>query len=529
MAWCGKAMTMLNYVIRACATTHTATAAIESDDYFFDALAAARGVPTELLSRHDEQDPWARRERMQLALRRGGAGAASLHRNRPAAYLGSLADTLPTLAALPRLAPLLDAPHTWHTSPCAALRDAAAAWDYIASLRDADDALYMHRLRHPDAHESHRLVYARLCGLETVGLLTDDAAPSLEHLGKTAGCQLQRALSHVLMEFAYDCLNANPHIDSRAKIANAACAAIGAGAWMEVLPVEPELTMSDEAYDAAFCHRFLLPNDRLVHGGLTHCHCGLRPADLGPGDLPFSEHVLACNGLGHEGGFLSRHNALLTPLKLLFVNAKYEFDTTPAHLRFPTNDKLMLDFVARCPTDRTLSIGGDARVVAPMALSWLEKAQASYRAQRRPDPQHATKLVEADKHAKYDQLCQLLNPPLRCLPAVLTDFGGIGRELYSAIIQPHFQQLYEAEVEEGKSGWAARRAKQRWLQHTSVTVANGNFRILTTMHHEWRAPAPTPGTSTSAHRRPRAQAATSAGQVQNDTRLPTPPTSLPSW
>ena len=112
------------------------------------------------------------------------------------------------------------------------------------------------------------------------------------------------------------------------------------------------------------------------------------------------------------------------------------------------------------------------------------------------------------------------------------DFGGIGRELYSAIIQPHFQQLYEAEVEEGKSGWAARRAKQRWLQHTSVTVANGNFRILATMHHEWRAQgphtAPTPSTSTSAHRRSRAQAATSAGQAQNDTRLPTPPTSIPS-
>ena len=73
MAWCGKAMTMLNYVIRACATTHTATAAIESDDHFFDALAAARGVSAELLRRHDVQDPWARRERMQLALRRGGA------------------------------------------------------------------------------------------------------------------------------------------------------------------------------------------------------------------------------------------------------------------------------------------------------------------------------------------------------------------------------------------------------------------------------------------------------------------------
>ena len=532
MAWCGKAMTMLNYVIRACATAHTATAALESDDHFFDALAAARGVPAELLSRRDDQDPWARRERMQLALRRGGAGAASLHRNRPAAYLGSIADTLPTLALLERLAPLLDAPHTWPTSSCPALRDAAAAWDYIAGLRDADGAPYLHRLRHPDAHESHQLVYAKLCGFDNVGLLSDDAAPSLEHLGKTAGCQLQRALSHVLLEFAYDCFNANPHIDPRAKIANAACAAIGAGAWMEVLPVEPELTMSDAAYNAAFCHRFLLPNDRLVHGELTRCHCGLRPTDLAPGDLPFSEHVLACNGPGHAGGFLARHNALLQPLKQLFTNAQYEFDTTPAHLRFPTTGKLMLDFVARCPTDRTLSIGGDARVVAPMAPSWLERAEASHRAHGRPDPHHATKLVEADKHAKYDQLCQLLNPPLRCLPAVFSDFGGIGRELYSAIIQPHFQQLYEAEVEEGKSGWAARRAKQRWLQHTSVTVANGNFRILATMHHEWRAQgphtAPTPSTSTSAHRRSRAQAATSAGQAQSDTRLPTPPTSLPS-
>jgi hypothetical protein len=76
-------------------------------------------------------------------------------------------------------------------------------------------------------------VFAKLCGLETVDLLTDVATPSLEHLGKTAGCQLQRALSHVLMEFAYDFFNANPHIDPSAKIANAACAAIGAGAWME--------------------------------------------------------------------------------------------------------------------------------------------------------------------------------------------------------------------------------------------------------------------------------------------------------
>ncbi len=109
------------------------------------------------------------------------------------------------------------------------------------------------------------------------------------------------------------------------------------------------------------------------------------------------------------------------------------------------------------------------------SLGWIKPKPATVPSVD-PTKNHATnfklKLVEADKHAKYGQLCQLLNPPLRCLTAVLTDFGGIGRELYSAIIQPHFQQLYEAEVEEGKSGWAARRAKQRWLQHTSVTVVD---------------------------------------------------------
>ena len=66
-------------------------------------------------------------------------------------------------------------------------------------------------------------------------------------------------------------------------------------------------------------------------------------------------------------------------------------------------------------------------------------------------------------------------------------------------IQPHFRvqpQPHEAEVAEGpgKSGWAARRAKQRLFQHTSVTVtvANGNVRIPgrhdLACQCQWRAP-----------------------------------------
>ncbi len=156
-------------------------------------------------------------------------------------------------------------------------------------------------------------------------------------------------------------VDTNRHIDPRAQIANAACAAIGAasGAWMvaRVLPVEPELTMSDAAYDAAFCHQFLLNNDRLVHGAADsespaataaagpYVGPGLRPTDLTPSDLPFSEHVtaLACIERARAcqpecrrlPGAPQRSPALRPATQQLFVDAQYEFDTTPAHLRFP--------------------------------------------------------------------------------------------------------------------------------------------------------------------------------------------------
>ncbi len=54
------------------------------------------------------------------------------------------------------------------------------------------------------------------------------------------------------------------------------------GKTTKVLPVEPELDMSDKANDAAIRHRFLrvLPNDRLVHGALTRRQ--MLPSDNAP-------------------------------------------------------------------------------------------------------------------------------------------------------------------------------------------------------------------------------------------------------
>ena len=89
----------------------------------------------------------------RASTRCGGDNAASQHRLRPAAFLGSVADTLPTLALIPRFEPLIANPQLRRNSHLPYLRDAAAAWQYIADLRDADSLSNLHRVRKDDAHK----------------------------------------------------------------------------------------------------------------------------------------------------------------------------------------------------------------------------------------------------------------------------------------------------------------------------------------------------------------------------------------
>ena len=81
-----------------------------------------------------------RRRQAQLAVRRGGVNAASLRLHdfdlRVAAYPGSIADTLPTLLRDERLSNIIDTPARWSTSQLPSLRQAAAAWSRIMSLKD---------------------------------------------------------------------------------------------------------------------------------------------------------------------------------------------------------------------------------------------------------------------------------------------------------------------------------------------------------------------------------------------------------
>ena len=87
-----------------------------------------------------------------------------------------------------------------------------------------------------------------------------------------------------------------------------------------------------------------------------------------------SFHALACKVAGSEAAaFTKGHDSLLQPLEKLFTMAGFEWDTQLPYLSFHTSGR-RLDFISHCPFDRSRSIGGDVRVVSPMAEKYLERA-----------------------------------------------------------------------------------------------------------------------------------------------------------
>ena len=100
MMFCARPQTMLNHYIRSVRPTLSLSASHLADDNFFTALAKAWRCDTQDLSREDPEH-WGSRRQLQLALRDGGGAFAALEHTRPAAFLGSLADTLPSLLLVP--------------------------------------------------------------------------------------------------------------------------------------------------------------------------------------------------------------------------------------------------------------------------------------------------------------------------------------------------------------------------------------------------------------------------------------------
>ena len=58
----------------------------------------------------------------------------------------------------------------------------------------------------------------------------------------------------------------------------------------------------------------------------------------------------------------------------------------------------------------------------------------------KPSPFAATSKAEASKHMKYDAPVATMNPPLTFVAIAFNDFGGIGLEFYTTVVnlKPYF-------------------------------------------------------------------------------------------
>ena len=122
----------------------------------------------------------------------GGGAFASLEALRPAAFVASVADTLPALVCVPGapaepMVTLLQDFPAWsmHTSP-QLLQDANEAWEYLRSLptfrRMKDNRINMH-------------IYHGLCCSGHGG-----SGPQLRNLPQVAGQGCQRAMAYAILQ-----------------------------------------------------------------------------------------------------------------------------------------------------------------------------------------------------------------------------------------------------------------------------------------------------------------------------------------
>ena len=489
MMFCARPQTMLNHYIRSVRPTLSLNASQLADDNFFTALAKAWRCDTQDLSREDPEH-WGSRRQLQLALRDGGGAFAALEHTRPAAFLGSLADTLPSLLLVPGslakpMVDLLQNCDKWsHPDSPATLREAAAAWEHLCCLPTFSN-MKKNKVNQP--------IYRLLCTASNISVGSDSdvqTGPTLANLHLTAGRQAQRAFAYVILDDLRTHITADPHLSLHARVRIAAASRKGAGRFMIILPAhhKKELLLTSEQYIDNVHLRFGLKLSRRLHDNDTHCNCGKHPSDF-TFVQEFIDHVLSCPCT--KGTKKQRHDLLLPILEALFKQLGYEWDTSSDGCGFSDviqavpgqgsgrlqGDK-KLDAVAHWMADRTKSWGIDVTVYHACAES-ARKTEAACRTDA-----HITRQAEKTKMRKYEDACA--DRGIAHLPAAFNTYGGLGEQFLKKVVDPYYNELRAREKRESGQEWVSLQKREFFFQCVNAAIARGNTMILNTMRQDWR-------------------------------------------
>ncbi len=410
----------------------TGQAAHERDASIFDAAETIHGLPEHL----PDTAPTAWRQ-LCLPVSEGGFGVTSAGTVRPAAYLGSLASTLPFVWQH-----FQDAPWMPENGKAGLL---ALPWI--------------------QAGERSRT--------ELLANLPKSAVPKLTSLldgkVKTDGgvkCRLQKELSRKLLHQEAQDLLAACEPEDRAAGRLRSCSGPGAGAWLTTVPCHAGLRLDNTTFTIASLIRLGLP----LPPALTEapCVCG---AEI---DV-YGDHLLCCK---HGGERHFRHDVLVEEFRRILreVRLPAQSEVLLRHLRVTPqgvdSDQKRMDLYW---VDGGVGQLGDVTVTHP---SRAPNSTASKQLNRAHGRQNgvAAEAAAKQKRSKYERAARTAGH--RFFPLAVETYGRWGedavkllRGLAKRVPTPDF--LDESERDDHQETNC-----ERWWSRLSVLLQKGNVQLI---------------------------------------------------
>lgn len=429
----------------------------------------------------DSPPPNATHFQLLLRARDGGIGLPDPVALAPAAFLASLADTLPTLLQDPFLEPHLTQTQHWASSPSPTLRDAHRHFAHITSLPRIQDSI-----AHPDSRSLVELLRLPNHVLH-ISNLSKLAHRHSQHVfsGAIYGHLLDTALnpSSGLTEYARARLRHSAHPPSHLIFTQ--------------YRLTDQTALHNNDFQLLISHRLGFPPPFLPHPLPPHCQLNCRlysplKALFPDHDLPelrhHGNHFLSCTS---NGLCLKRHNDLT---HCIGETARRETGATPHlnhHLASSTTTGTKVDLVLESYYFTPPLVAIDVTVVNPLTTSYYKDAAKDA----------ATVFSRRDYH-KTMRHNSLDAPSGRTLiPIVITTLGGIGPPASLDFLHKLFASSLAAELAAGGTGNDTNSRRSRFYQTLLTILARGNtsmMRRLTAPLPSANAshpPAPNPGNS----------------------------------
>ena len=286
--------------------------------------------------------------------------------------------------------------------------------------------------------------------------------PALLQMG-SAGAKLQHALSGCINRVAFHDLYKRSTALQRSRLISQAQR--GANAWIEAVPTDRHLMMTDREFQWAMRYRVgseLLQQEDLA----TACRC-LVGKPLGT-QLSLS-HMSSCK---YGGGAIKRHDTVLHQ-----VNKMLRAAGMRTHIEPRARDDLRATFGKGAPDILAVDAGRHFFVEVMVK----DQSQPALLSKSSTTPRVAAALAEAQKREKYQDKATNLNYDL--VPATFEEAGAFSPSTLNLVYDCSRAAFRAGRMHDKGAPWPANTFAGYWTQCLSVALRKGCFRMRESILH----------------------------------------------